>query len=125
MVRLALIAVALFAAHRLGIAFFDPTQGVSPIWPASGVALAALVLSERRAWPGVLAAIFAAALGSNFVSGIAPLTSFGFAASNVLECWLAALVIGAVGYGTYYYAPDLKAYLDGMKMESARPVDTR
>jgi PAS domain S-box-containing protein len=99
MLRFALIAAAMFAAHRVGVAFYDPEQGISPIWPASGVALAALLLAERRQWPSTLGAVFAAALLANFVLGIPGWTGVGFAASNVLECVVAAWLL-QVGLAT-------------------------
>ncbi len=71
---LGLAAVYVLAA-RLGFwmaGFMHP--GVSAIWPASGVALAALVLFGRRLWPGLL-------LGA-------------FIANGIDLHWSAALVIG-------------------------------
>jgi len=55
------LAIAYIAAARFGLwlaAFMHPS--VSAIWPASGLALAALVLFGRRLWPGVLLGAFIA-----------------------------------------------------------------
>ncbi len=95
MLRVALTTLAMFAAHRLGVAFFDPAQGVSRIWPASGVALALLLLGERRRWPAILIAVFVSALVDDLLLGIGTGTSIVFAASNAFECLTAGVVVQA------------------------------
>jgi hypothetical protein len=64
---LALGAIALGYAitHQLGFRFMSRTAGVAAVWPASGVALAALLLNARRLWPSLLAVLGAISLLSN------------------------------------------------------------
>lgn len=44
------LAVAYFLAARLGLLLAQP---VTPLWPATAIALAALLLGGRRLWPGI------------------------------------------------------------------------
>ncbi len=49
----ALLAVAYFLAARLALEMAIPPGYATPIWPGSGLALAALLLGGSRLWPGV------------------------------------------------------------------------
>src|SRR5579859_4815490 len=55
-----LIATALvyFLAGKLGLALAYGPQPVSTIWPASGIALTALLLFGQQLWPGLLLGAF-------------------------------------------------------------------
>ena len=51
---------AYLVAARFGVTLAEPTRQVAAIWPATGVALAALLVLGYRVWPGVcLAALLA------------------------------------------------------------------
>lgn len=96
--RLGVIAVAYFAAAKIGLLFVIQPEGLANIWPASGVALAALLLSERRAWRSILATIFVVNMLSNWASGNSLAVSLGFAFANTLEsaigAWLMTRFLG-------------------------------
>ncbi len=66
---------------------------VAVVWPPSGLLLAALLLSERRAWPGLLGAVFAANLLANALTGMAPAASAGLALANCAEAALVAAIV--------------------------------
>ncbi len=88
-----------FLAVYAGLLFVTHPEGLSLIWPASGVALAILLLRPRREWPVILGLIFIVNLISNIVaSGTAPLMGAGFALVNTLEPalggWLMARWLG-------------------------------
>lgn len=52
--KLVLLAAAYWLLARLSLAYFALYDGVnSLVWPASGLALAALLLGGRRYWPGI------------------------------------------------------------------------
>jgi integral membrane sensor domain MASE1 len=54
--RLTLVCAAQFAAGMIGNALHTVNNGgVGPVWPASGIALAAVLLWGYSAWPGVAA----------------------------------------------------------------------
>jgi signal transduction histidine kinase len=59
--RVGVLAVAYYLSGRLGLALTIPPGQATAIWPASGLALAGLLLYGRRYWPGV----FLGALGTS------------------------------------------------------------
>ncbi len=58
----ALVAAAYFAAAKLALLLAIPPGYASPVWPGSGIALAALLLGGLRLWPAVWLGSFAANL---------------------------------------------------------------
>ena len=91
---IAALAVAYFAAARLGLLLAIPGGHATPVWPPSGIALAALLLCGRRVWPGIWLGSFTANLwdfvGSpmSLATDIATSATFGAGAS-------AAALLGA------------------------------
>jgi signal transduction histidine kinase/CheY-like chemotaxis protein len=83
---LATLTVVYFCAGKFGLslAFFNPSA--SPVWPASGIAVAALLLWGYRLWP----AIFLGAFLVNISTQGTVATSLGIATGNTLEALLAA-----------------------------------
>ena len=76
--RLALVFALYFAAARLGLSAPFTSGNVSPVWPASGVALASVLLWGYGIWPGIaLAAFFA-----NFLSPIPTVSCIGISLGN-------------------------------------------
>jgi PAS domain S-box-containing protein len=61
--QIAIVFVVQFAAGKLGdgLAIIN-SGGIGPAWPASGIALAALLLCGYQVWPGVAAGAFLLAL---------------------------------------------------------------
>ena len=88
------LAVAYFVSARLGLLLAIPGGHVTPVWPPSGIALAALLLCGWRIWPGIWLGSFAANLwdfvGSpmGLATDIATSATFGAGAS-------AAALLGA------------------------------
>jgi PAS domain S-box-containing protein len=69
----ALLAAAYFAAAKLALLVAIPPGYASAVWPASGIAAAALLLAGSRLWPGVWIGSFAANItieGSLVASGL-------------------------------------------------------
>lgn len=77
-----------FAAGKLGLSVPFTSGNVSPIWPASGVALSVVLLFGYRIWPG----IFLGAFLVNFLTPLPAITAFGMALGNtssaLLGCYL-------------------------------------
>ena len=92
-VRLASIAVFYLAAVWLGISLVTQPEGISVVWPASGAALAALLLSPRREWPLVIAFFFFVNLAANLIFDQSLSIAAGFALVNALEPALGGLAI--------------------------------
>jgi len=85
-VRIALLAAAYLVVAVVGLTFAIPPGNATAVWPASGVALAALVLSGSRVWPGVwLGALLANSTTSVSLAGAAAIAS-----GNTIEALLAA-----------------------------------
>ena len=92
-VRIVIFISVYFLAVGIGVLFITEPEGLSVIWPASGVALAALLLSPRREWPVILASIFMVNVLSNLFSGSSLAISAGFALANTVEPALGGLII--------------------------------
>ena len=91
--RWLMVALAYYFAGQLGLLFATVAGNVSPLWPASGVALAVLLLYGTDLWPAI-------ALGASVLSltthgvGIGALTCV----PNTLEPLLAALLLERAGF---------------------------
>ncbi len=99
---MALTAVYVLVAYlSLKLAFQN--TNVSPIWPPTGIAVAALLLGGMRLWPAIAAGAFIANLISFPTLESAPqltiITSLTIAAGNTLEALFAAYVIRRLAGG--------------------------
>ena len=75
------LAVAYVVVARLGL-MLDAVAGFATlVWPATGIALAVLVMYGYRLWPAVLIGAFAA----NMLTGAPPLVALGIGVGNTLE----------------------------------------
>jgi len=52
--RLAVVTAAYFGAAKLGLSLAFIHANVSPVWPPTGVAIAAVLLLGYRIWPAIL-----------------------------------------------------------------------
>jgi signal transduction histidine kinase/CheY-like chemotaxis protein len=87
-------AILYFAAAKLGLVMAGVSRQVSVVWPATGVALALLVLRGPRLWPGIFLGAFAAS-----VLNETPIAaSAGAAAGSTLEALLGAALLQRVGF---------------------------
>jgi len=77
-VRLALVFALYLAAGKLGLAVPFTSGNVSPVWPASGVALASVLLWGYAVWPAIALGAFLV----NFLSPIPTLSGVGIALGN-------------------------------------------
>jgi signal transduction histidine kinase len=92
---LAGVTLVYFLAGRLGLTFAAVHASASPVWPPTGIAVAALLLLGYRAWP----AIFAGAFLVNVTTSGAILASVGIAAGNTLEGLAAAWLVNRFAHG--------------------------
>lgn len=88
-----LLAVLYFGTARLSLLFAFNDSNASPVWPPSGLALAALLLRGPGAWPGVMLGACAANLTTFLVNGTplgqAVLASLLISGGNSTEALLA------------------------------------
>ena len=97
--RLGLFACLYLAAVRLGLVFVFPGQGIAAIWPASGFALAGLLLArpgERLFYLGVIGLVN---LASNLAAGNSLWISAGYGVANTLEPALGVWLMGRLCQG--------------------------
>jgi two-component sensor histidine kinase/integral membrane sensor domain MASE1 len=93
--RFALVALSYFLVAKLGLqlAFIHPSA--SPIWPATGLAIAAVLLWGYRIAP----AIFTGAFVANQITAGSVFTSLGIASGNTLEAMAAGYLVQRLGGG--------------------------
>ena len=84
-----MLAIAYFAAAKIGLSFSMLEHSVTVFWPPSGIALAALLLYGYRLWPG----IFLGAFCANWISGVSILPVFGMSTGATLEALLGAYLL--------------------------------
>jgi PAS domain S-box-containing protein len=84
-----------FLAGKSGLLFATIQSNTSAIWPATGIALAALLLFGYRACP----AIFVAAFLVNITTAGSVATSLGIAAGNTLEALAGAYLVNRFANG--------------------------
>lgn len=89
------IGAIYFALAKGGLALASIHPSATPIWPPTGVALAAVLLRGYRIWP----AIFTAAMVANATTAGSVATSVGIATGNSLEAVVGAYLINRCSGG--------------------------
>ena len=84
-----LIATVYYLAASLGLSLAFEQANTSPVWPPTGIAIAAILFLGLRAWPG----IFAGAFVANLSTGLAVLPALGIATGNTLEALTAGYLL--------------------------------
>ncbi|CAL9656572.1 hypothetical protein SUDANB178_06777 [Streptomyces sp. enrichment culture] len=108
-VRVVAVAACYYAAARLGLLRELTVEGavVTPIWPPTGVAVAALLIFGLRCWPGITLGAFLAVL-SLTTPGVEVL---GVLSGNTAAPLCAALLLRRAGFRT-----DLSRLRDGLAL---------
>jgi diguanylate cyclase (GGDEF)-like protein/PAS domain S-box-containing protein len=91
-VQLVLLCAVYVAVAKGGLAFATTHESVSPVWPPTGVALAAVLLLGYRVWPAILAGAFIA----NVTTGGPLLSVMGISVGNTLEAVVGAFLLWRV-----------------------------
>lgn len=89
------LAGAYFAVGKAGLAATALPGNVTPVWPPTGLALAALLLGGFRLWPGVAAG----ALLVNGLSAVPFFSAVGMAGGNTLEAVVGAWLFSTLTLG--------------------------
>jgi signal transduction histidine kinase len=114
-IRMAVLAGAYLVVGWLGLQLAHVHASISPMWPATGLALAALLLWGIELWP----AIFVGALLVNLTvtqdstAGIRLLQALGIACGNTLEAVTGAWLVSRFAHGTraFLRANDVFRYM--------------
>ncbi len=91
---LVLVGIAYYLGARLGLNLSLVAHNVTPLWPPTGIAVAAFLLLGRSMWPGVALAAFAV----NLPISEGPLPAAITAAGNTLAPLLAVTLLTRVGF---------------------------
>ena len=92
-VRGAAIGLVYFIVARVSLSFVVRPAGVAAVWLPSGLLLAALLCTARRAWFTILPCVGLANFAANLNSGNSAAVSLGFALANLLEGAFAASLL--------------------------------
>jgi diguanylate cyclase (GGDEF)-like protein len=87
--ELVFLVVVYFLAGKLGLALAFVHPSSTAIWPASGIALAALLIFGDHVWPGVLIGAFFV----NWTTVGTPASSLAIATGNTLEALSGAYLV--------------------------------
>ena len=103
---MAVLAVVYFVAAKFGLrlAFVNPSA--TPVWPPTGIALAAFLIVGARASP----AIFVGAFLANVTTAGSIATSIGIALGNTLEGWLGAALVQRFAAGRQAFGRPRNAF---------------
>lgn len=87
-VQVLVVFVAYYAAGRIGLSSPFTSNNISPVWPASGIALTAVLLFGYRVWPGIAAAAFLVNFGT-----IPVVAAVGLGCGNTLAALTGAFLL--------------------------------
>ena len=92
---LCVIGIVYFALAKIGLMLASINPSASPIWPSTGVAIAAMLLRGYGVWPAILIAAFFA----NLSAAGSTATALAIAAGNTVESLFAAYLINRLSDG--------------------------
>jgi signal transduction histidine kinase len=106
--RMAALAAVYFAAGKLGLLLANIHSSVSPIWPATGIALATLLIWGMELWPVVLVGAFfvnlTVVLPETASLGLRIIQATGIAGGNTLEAVAGAWLVSRFASGSNAFA---------------------
>src|SRR5213595_2075932 len=91
-----ILTAVYFIAGKLGLMLASLHASASPVWPAAGIALGALLVLGYRVWP----AIFVGAFLVNLTTAGNVATSLAIASGNTLEAVCGAWLVNRFAGGT-------------------------
>jgi len=90
--QIVIVALAYIIVARIGLSLDTVGGFATLVWPASGIALASLLLGGFRLWPAVAIGAFTA----NYLTGAPPLAALGIAIGNTAEAIAGAYLLTKV-----------------------------
>ncbi|MBI2820621.1 MAG: PAS domain S-box protein [Acidobacteria bacterium] len=94
-----LLAVVYFLGAKMGLALAFSHPSATPVWPPTGIALAAFLVLGYRVWPGIIAAAFLA----NVTTAGSVATSIGIAIGNTAEGLVGAYLVNRFAGGVHAF----------------------
>jgi signal transduction histidine kinase len=92
--QVAVVAAVYFGGAKLGLNLAVAHGVITPVWPPTGIAIAALLLLGPRLWP----AVAIGALAGNATSGVSLWVAAGIAVGNTLEAVVAVYVLRRLSF---------------------------
>ena len=92
--QVALVAALYFGGAKLGLNLAVGHGVITPVWPPTGIAIAALLLLGPRMWP----AVALGALLGNATSGVSFWVAAGIAVGNTLEAVVAVYLLRRMSF---------------------------
>jgi PAS domain S-box-containing protein len=92
---LLLLTAIYFSAGNLGLTLAVINPSASPVWPPTGIALAAVLILGRRVWPAIALGAFAV----NYVAASGVFPSLAIAVGNALEALVGAYLVSRFAGG--------------------------
>jgi signal transduction histidine kinase len=96
LLRLLAVLGLYFAAGKIGLSIPFTSGNVSPFWPASGIALAAVLLWGYKIWPAIAGAAFLV----NFLSPIPVQAAVGLALGNTSGALFGGFLLRRFGFSS-------------------------
>lgn len=93
--QISLLVIAYVVTGALGIQLAHYREGVTLVWPPTGISLAAMILFGRRLWPGIFIGTILVSLGNSSLNSLA---SMGVATGNSLEAVVGATLLIRVAH---------------------------
>jgi len=90
--QIVIVTLAYITVARIGLSLDTVGGFATLVWPASGIALASLLLGGFRLWPAITLGAFTA----NYLTGAPVLAALGIAIGNTLEALTGAYLLGKV-----------------------------
>ena len=87
------LAAVYFCAGKFGLSLASVNVSVSPVWPPTGIALAALLVWGQRLWPGVFIGAFLVNITTEPSAPLFIAKSLGIATGNTLEAVTGAWLV--------------------------------
>jgi signal transduction histidine kinase len=98
-----IIAIGYYLGSTLGFALTLVPVPVSTLWPPNAILLAGLVLTPRRWWGHVLAAVLVAHLAVQVPTGVPLLMALSWFVSNCSEALVGAVLLGRFRRNTPWF----------------------
>ena len=122
-----LLAAVYYLTARASLLLAFPGTNVSPVWPPSGIGLAALLLMGYRSWPGVFIGAFAANLAGFTEAGVLSFQlalgpSLSIASGNALEALTGAWLMGRLTRDGGLFSRPERAYQFAVAAAAAAAV---
>ncbi len=96
---LVVLAAVYFVAGKLGLRLAFVNASATPVWPCTGIAVAAFLVLGYRAWPAILAGAFLV----NFTTAGTLSTSLSIAIGNTLEGAAACYLVNRFAAGRHAF----------------------